>query len=183
MTNYLNDAESYAKDLTDAANAGDWERYRNIQAQLVVETNQALAAQTVQAERGKAAIIDELEETHRGFKAFYGSDSYQQVLADHPRLAEAISTASENTAFQTDYLQDYLLLALDCAMAKGSYLQPQQQSRQQTTPLRSETTSVGLTEQAIFSATQESKQVDLSSKNRRALIQQLEESGAADIEF
>jgi hypothetical protein len=185
MTNYLNNAESYAKDLTDAANVGDWERYRNIQAQLVVETTQAISAEAAQAERGKQAALDAMEQDHTGFQKFYASEAYSAALDSHPKLKEAINLAEQNASL-SESLPSLYPVVLDVAVARSSRQQQPsrpQQARQQTTPLRSETASAGLTEQQIFSATQESKNVDLSAKNRHALIQQLEESGVADLEF
>jgi hypothetical protein len=122
MTNYLNDAEAYARDLTDAANAGDWERYRNIQAQLVVETNQAISTQAAEAERGKQAGLNKMEQDHEGFQKFFASEAYSAALDSHPKIKEAIQLAEQNASL-SESLPSLYEVVLDVAVARGSQQQ------------------------------------------------------------
>jgi hypothetical protein len=151
-------------------------------ADVAAQATRNTLQQAIASNEGRLRIISELEQSCPGFKDFYGSEDCKQVMAAHPTLAQAILTAEASApAVQEEYLPDLYSATWD--MARGKGFKPQQQTAPPSpAPLRSETISA-LTEQAIFKATQESKQIDLSSKNRRALIQQLEESGVADIEF
>jgi hypothetical protein len=182
MKNYFDNPTQYAFDLTEAARSEDWERYKNIQAQLSAETTLRVLDSAKAAERGKQAAIAEVAKSNPGFDGFHNSPAYKDVLADHPTLAEAISTAEDNPAYQTDYLPDLYLMALDCAVGKGAQPQAQPQ-RPQFQPLRSELTPSAFTEETFFEATQLSKKADLSSDKRKALIAALEARGILDTQF
>jgi len=180
MNNYLNSPRQYAFDLTEAANAEDWERYKNVQAELAAETTLQVLNSAKAAEQGKKAAVLAVSETIPGFDRLYGSEEWTEALKSRPKLAEAIESAESTLGLQ-DNLQDFYRVGFDVYLARQA--RQGQSPQRQPQRLRTENTPSGLTEQEIFSGTEQSKRVDLSSKNRRALIEQLESSGVADVEF
>ena len=171
MTSYLNDSASYARDLTDAAEAGDWERYRNIQAQLAAETTSAMLNQAVnqaaQAEAGKKAAIATVSKDVPGFKEdFYGSSEYQRILTENATLGEAVLFAEQNLPLQHKLPELYrLVFRLNVAdQLKGS---PQEQQSPQQPPLHA----------ATYDGADERLS---SSESRKKVIAELESKGIAD---
>jgi hypothetical protein len=178
---YINDATRYASDLTEAAQAGDWETYRNVQAELAAETTLQVLSGAAQAEQGRQAAMEEVSRTYPHFEVFRETDSYREILNEHKALARAIAMAESNVSVQQDLPELYKLVA-DCAKADQAY-DPGYRHAPHLQEIRGEFTPGSLAEENVFRATQEAKRADLSSRNRKALIAELEASGAADLEF
>jgi len=178
---YLNDATQYAADLTDAARAEDWEMYKNVHAELAAETTLQMLSGAAQAEQGRRAAMEEVSRTYPDFEEFRETDAYRQILSEHKALANAIAMAEGNVSVQQDLPELYKLVA-DCARADQAN-DPQYRLAPHPQGTRREFTPSSLAEENIFRATQEAKRADLSPRNRKALIAELESKGAADLEF
>ncbi len=161
--NYLNDATRYATDLTEAAEAGDLERYRNINATLAAETTSAMLSHLAEAERGKLDAIAGVQ----GFKEFHGSSDYQRILTENTTLGEAVLIAEQTPALQ-DKLPEFYRIILNLYRA-DQVQQTQTQTAPQWTapPLHAETYD-GADERLA------------SSDGRRKIIGELEAKGIAD---
>jgi hypothetical protein len=103
---YLNDASQYAFDLTAAAEAGDWERYRNTQAQLSAETTQALITRAIVTEKRRDETVREMDSKHPGFSRALRSNQ-KNLQEQRPTLAQAISVAEQDPQLQENLLQLY----------------------------------------------------------------------------
>jgi len=162
MKSYLQDSDSYAKDLTAAAELEDWNLYRDIQAQLAAETTAAMLTQVAQVERGKRDAIAAVP----GLKEFHGSPEYERILAENETLGEAVLIAEANSSLQHK-LPSLYKIVLNLYRADQT---TQRQTATQTAP-----------HQPVHSATYDGPDERLaSSESRRKVITELEAAGLAD---
>jgi chromosome segregation ATPase len=95
---YLKNPRQYVEDLSNAAEAEDWETYQRVQSQLAVESTLSALQQVQQAaqaaENNRKKALREAEVRHPGFSEKL--DREKSILEKkRPKLAEAISMAEQ----------------------------------------------------------------------------------------
>lgn len=161
------DAEFYAQELTKAAEAGQWERYKQIQQALAAETTAAMMQPYAPAIQKllQAQGLEEAERNMPGFKAFRNSPDFQRTLEARPALKRALEAVETDLAFSDDKQELYKLsYDLHQASQQGSTPQQWTQSPGETRPGQATP--------------------DLStSEKRRRYIQELETRGIKDTDL
>lgn len=110
---YLRDSRRYAEDLTRAADlgqkTGNWDNYRNVQAQLQFEvTQQAVGPyMPVVQNVGRQQAMDDVSRSIPEFRNFYGSEAYNKVLESRPKLAGFIAHAETQPTLQEELKELY----------------------------------------------------------------------------
>lgn len=190
---YLRDPKRYAEDLTKAAEygqqTGDWTKYANITDQRTAEVVTSMVGpymgvvQTV----GKQQALDEIGRANPEFKNFYGSDSYQKVLEERPKLANYIQQLEGNPTAQED-LREMYQSVWDHAQAK----KVPELVKQASTPPQNPTPRMPMQPTSRPSlrvpdrsmTTVPTNKPSLSTpEGRRRIIEEAEAKGLADVQF
>jgi hypothetical protein len=138
------------------------------------QTTIATLQQAAQANEARLRVVRELEAKHPGFEAFYNSPAFAETLAARPKLGQAVLMAESDPTFIESHLPD--LYSVLFHVYVGRQVQQGQQPRAiQQHPQSTQSES-------SFAATEQSKQQDIS-RNRRALIEELESKGIWDVDF
>lgn len=93
-TNYLQDNETYFKDLSKAVETKDQARYMEVQRKFVFDSLAPLAPTLTSLMKEQAANVVESEV--KGFRQFVTSEDYTKTLDSFPLLKEAIRVAESN---------------------------------------------------------------------------------------
>lgn len=191
---YLKDSRRYAEDLTKAADigqrTGNWDAYRNVQAQLQFETVQQAVGpyMPVVQNVGRQQALDDVSRSIPEFRKFYGSDEYQKVLESRPKLASFIQVAETQPTLQEELRELYRGVWDSAQAAKLPELVKQNQTpsnpppapRMPIAPVSRPSLNVPDQGRTGGPAIKPGLQ---DSKSRQALIQQLREKGVEDFIF
>jgi hypothetical protein len=137
---YLQDSRRYAEDLTKAADmgqkTGNWDAYRNVQAQLQFETIQSTVGpyMPVVQNVGRQQAMDEVSRSIPEFRQFYGSSEYQKVLESRPKLAGFIQQAETQPTLQEELKELYMSVYDSAQASKLPSLVKQNQAPSNPTP-------------------------------------------------
>lgn len=191
---YLRDSRRYAEDLTKAADVGqktgNWDAYRNVQAQLQFEvTQQAVGPyMPVVQNVGRQQAMDEVSRSVPEFRNFYGSDAYNKVLESRPKLASFIQLAETQPTLQEELKELYHSVYDSAQAAKLPELVKQHQTPSNPTPTPRmpiapvSRPSLNVPDQGRTS-TPAPKPGLQTSAQRQALIKQLQDKGVEDFVF
>jgi hypothetical protein len=144
----------------------DFETVAAIARSTTLDTIQAAIA----ANEGRLRAVTEMGPA---FEQFYNSPHYQEAMREHPRLAEAVVMAESQPELHESHLRDLYSVVWDVAVAKGQAQQGPQYPRRPQAEAEAKSS---------FAATEQSKRDDLT-RNRRALIEELESKGIQDVDF
>jgi hypothetical protein len=191
---YLRDSRRYAEDLTKAADAGqktgNWDAYRNVQAQLQFEvTQQAVGPyMPVVQNVGRQQAMDEVSRSVPEFRKFYGSEEYNKVLESRPKLAGFIQLAETQPTLQEELKELYHSVYDSAQAAKLPELVKQNQPPSNPTPAPRmpiapmTRPSLNVPDQGR-TPSQTPKPGLQTSAQRQALIEQLKQRGVEDFVF
>lgn len=193
---YLKDSHRYVEDLRKAADLGEktgnWDPYRNIQAQLQFEVVQSTVGpyMPVVQNVGRQQALDDISRNTPEFRTFYNSDTYHKVLESRPKLAGLIQYAESQPTLQEE-LRELYQSVWDAAQAsKLPELVKQQTTatqHPQTPQPRMPITSVA--RPSLQVPDQNRHVVEAPKPNlqtpagRRAIIEEAERRGIADMQF
>jgi hypothetical protein len=111
---YNEKPEAYFEDLKNAVTRNDPNAYREAQQRLIMDTL-APVAPLIQS-FAKQQALEKMSNDIKDFRPFYGSDQYNAVLKENPKLAQAIEMAESNVGLSQDLPDLYKL-----AYAYGQY--------------------------------------------------------------
>jgi hypothetical protein len=191
---YLQDEARFAQDLTQAAELGqktnDWKAYRNVQAQLAYEVVQSAVGAYIPVVQkvGKQEAIEAVAKELPEFRNFYGSQEYQKVLEQRPKLAGYIKTLEGNATMQEDLAEQYRdvwnehqVKKLAELASKPVAVVPNPTPR---TPLKNRTPDFRQEPNDGMRRQQPASKPTLATaEGRKALIEELEKRGLADVSF
>lgn len=191
---YLQDKRRFAQDLTKAAEFGqtqdNWDTYGNVLGQYIYEVVQSAVGpyMPVVQNVGKQQALDDVSRGNPEFRNFYGSQEYQKVLEERPKLANFIQIAESQPTLQEE-LKEFYQSTWDHAQARRMpELVKQHQSTPNPTPRMpvQQVTRAPLTEpnDGMRRAAQPTGRPSLATPaGRKAIIEEAEAKGLADIQF
>jgi hypothetical protein len=189
---YLEDRRRFAQDLTKAAEVGqsqdNWDPYGNVLGQYVYEIVQSAVGpyMPVVQNVGKQQAIEDITRDNPEFRKFYGSEEYQKVLEERPKLATYIQTLEGNPTMQEDLREMYISAWEHAQARKVPELVKQHQNPPTPTPrMPSQPVSrpsVQVPDQNRVAA-QPNRPSLATSAGRRAIIEDAEAKGVADLQF
>lgn len=189
---YLRDSGRYAEDLQKAAElgqkTGNWDAYRNVQAQLQYEVVQGAVGpyMPVVQNVGRQQAINDVIRTNPDFRTFYASEEYQKVLEARPKLASFIQYAEQQPTMQEELKELYQSVWDARQAAKLPELVKQHQTPQNPTPRMPQQS---IARPSLQVPDQQRAQVrpntpDFgSSAGRQAIINDLRQKGIEDFVF
>jgi len=192
---YLQDDVRFAQDLTQAADmgqkTGDWKAYRNTMGQFVYEVVQSAVGpyMPVVQNVGKQQALESVSKEVPDFRNFYGSQDYQKVLEQRPKLAGYIKTLEGNPTMQEDLAEQYRDVWNEHQVHKLAELAskptPQTPNPTPRTPLQSRSTPDFKQEpnDGMRRTQPQSKPTLATKEGRKLLIEEMERKGLADIPF
>lgn len=192
---YLQNSRRYAEDLQQAAEmgqkTGDWDSYRNVQAQLQYEVVQSAVGpyMPVVQNVGKQQALESVSKEVPDFRNFYGSTDYQKVLEQRPKLAGYIQTLEGNATMQEDLAEQYRDVWNEYQVKKLAELAskptPVTQNPTPRTPLQPRTSDFRQEPNDGMRRNQSkgAKPSLATPEGRRLLIEELERKGLADVGF
>lgn len=192
---YLQDDVRFAQDLTQAAEMGqktnDWKAYRNTLGQFVYEVVQSAVGpyMPVVQNVGKQQALENVSKDIPDFRNFYGTKEYQEVLERRPRLASYIQTLEGNPTMQEDLAEqfrdvwnDHQVKRLVELAAKPAPVSQNPTPRMPMQPTRTSDfkhePNDGMRHQRPAS-----KPSLATPEGRKAIIEDLERRGLADVHF
>jgi hypothetical protein len=191
---YLQDEARFAQDLTQAAELGqktnDWKDYRNVQAQLAYEVVQSAVGAYIPVVQkvGRQEAMEQVAKDIPEFRNFYGSQEYQKVLEQRPKLAGYIKTLEGNATMQEDLAEQYLD-AWNTHQVKrlaelASKPTPAPQNPTPRTPLQPRTSDFKQEpNDGMRRNNAPAKPTMATAAGRKAIIEALEQKGVADVNF
>jgi len=191
---YMRDSRRYAEDLKKAADMGEktgnWDAYRNVQAQLQFETVQAAVGpyMPVVQNVGRQQALDEVSRSIPEFRKFYGSEEYNKVLESRPKLASFIQVAETTPTLQEELRELYHSMWDSNQAAKLPELVKQHQTPSNPTPAPRmpiapvSRPSLNVPDQGRTVAPAQKPGLSTSAQ-RQALIEQLRQKGVEDMIF
>lgn len=192
---YLKDPTRFAQDLTQAADYGqksnDWSKYANVWDQRIYEVVQAAVGpyMPVVQNVGKQQALEAVSREIPDFRNFYGTKDYQEVLEKRPKLASYIQTLEGNPTMQEDLAEQYHAVWNDHQVRKLAELAtkpvpvspnptPRMPVQSLRTPDFKHEPNDGMRRQ------QPAVPRTLATpEGRKALIEELERKGLADVHF
>lgn len=189
---YLQDSRRYAEDLQKASEfgqqTGNWDSYRNVQAQLQFEVTQAAVGpyMPVVQNVGRQQAINDVIRTNPDFRTFYASEEYQKVLEARPKLASFIQYAEQQPTMQEELKELYQSVWDARQAAKLPELVKQHQTPQNPTPRMPQQS---IARPSLQVPDQQRAQVRPStpdfgsSAGRQAIINDLKQKGIEDFIF
>lgn len=191
---YLQDEARYAQDLTQAADLGqktnDWKPYRNVMAQLAYEVVQSAVGPYIPVVQkvGRQEAMEHVAKDVPEFREFYGSQDYQKVLEQRPKLAGYIKTLEGNATMQEDLAEQYLDAWNSHQVQRLAKLAstpaPAPQNPTPRTPLQPRTSDFKQEPNDGMRRNQaQAKPTMATAAGRKAIIEALEQKGLADIPF
>jgi len=192
---YLQDDVRFAQDLTQAAEVGqktnDWKAYRNTLGQLMYEVVQSAVGPYIPVVQkvGRQEALEAVARDIPEFRNFYGTKEYQEVLEKRPKLASYIQTLEGNPTMQEDLAEQFRdvwnehqvkkLVALAAHPAPVSQNPtPRMPIQPQRTPDFKHEPNDGMRRQ-----TPVAKPTLATPEGRKAIIEELERRGLADVNF
>lgn len=192
---YLQDETRFAQDLTQAADVGqktgDWKPYRNTFGQFVYEVVQSAVGPYIPVVQkvGKQEALEAVAKDAPEFRNFYGSKEYQEVLERRPKLAGYIQTLEGNPTMQEDLAEQYRDVWNEHQVRRLAELAtkpaPASQNPTPRMPTQSQRT-VDFKQEPNdgMRRTQPANKPSLATPaGRKALIEELERKGLADVNF
>lgn len=189
---YLQDRRRFAQDLTKAAERGqqadDWDPYGNVLGQYVYEIVQSAVGpyMPVVQNVGKQQAMAEVAKANPAFREFYDSPEYHKVLEERPKLANFIQFAESQPTLQEE-LKELYESAYDHAQArKLPELVKQHQNpvnptpRMPSQPVSRPALHVPDRGQTVAQAAKPSLS---TPEGRKAIIEEAERRGLADVQF
>lgn len=190
---YLRDSRRYAEDLTKAADlgqkTGNWDSYRNVQAQLQFEvTQQAVGPyMPVVQNVGRQQAMDDVSRSIPEFRNFYGSEAYNKVLESRPKLAGFIAHAETQPTLQEELKELYQSVYDSAQAMKLPELVKQNQPSTPTPAPRMPISQVSRPSLQVPDQNRGNspaiKPGLQTSASRQALIEQLKQKGVEDFIF
>src|SRR6267378_1253008 len=192
---YLQDDVRFAQDLTQAAETGqktnDWKPYRNTLGQFVYEVVQSAVGpyMPVVQNVGKQQALETVSRDVPEFRSFYGTKEYQEVLERRPKLAGYIKTLEDNPTMQEDLAEQFKDVWNDHQVRKLVELasKPAPVSQNPTPRMPIQTTRTPDFKQepndGMRRQTPVAKPTLATAEGRKALIEELERRGLADVHF
>jgi len=191
---YLQDRRRFAQDLTKAAELGQkedqWDPYGNVLGQYVYEIVQSAVGpyMPVVQNVGKQQALENVSKDVPDFRNFYGSQEYQKVLEQRPKLAGYIKTLEGNPTMQEDLAEQYRDVWNEHQVKKLAELAsrptPVAQNPTPRTPLQPRTSDFKQEPNDGMRRNQPQTKPTLATKEgRRMLIEELEKRGLADVNF
>jgi len=192
---YLQDRRRFAQDLTKAAELGQkedqWDPYGNVLGQYVYEIVQSAVGPYIPVVQkvGKQEALEAVAKDAPEFRNFYGSQEYQKVLEQRPKLAGYIRTLEGNATMQEDLAEQYRDVWNEFQVHKLTELAskpvPAPQNPTPRTPLQSRSTPDFKQEpnDGMRRNQTQSKPTLATKEGRRLLIEELEKRGLADVNF
>lgn len=191
---YLQDRRRFAQDLTKAAELGQkedqWDPYGNVLGQYVYEIVQSAVGpyMPVVQNVGKQQALESVSKEVPDFRNFYGTPDYQKVLEQRPKLAGYIKTLEGNPTMQEDLAEQYRDVWNEHQVHKLAELAskpaPAPQNPTPRTPLQSRTSDFRQEPNDGMRRSQVQAKPTLATKEgRKALIEELERRGLADVNF
>lgn len=104
---YTQDRNRYFRDLVEAAQKNDPERYFEAQQKLVLDILAPYAPSMSQLARNQA--LESVAAEIKDFREFSGGEGYKKVLEETPVLRQAIEQAEQNPAYQGQLTELYRL--------------------------------------------------------------------------
>lgn len=192
---YLQDDVRFAQDLTQAAETGqktnDWKPYRNTLGQFVYEIVQSAVGPYIPVVQkvGRQEALESVAKDVPEFRNFYGSKDYQEVLERRPKLAGYVHTLEGNPTMQEDLAEQYKAVWNEFQVRKLAELAtkplpvpqnitPRMPTQATRTPDFKHEPNDGMRRQAPVA-----KPTLATAEGRKALIEELERRGLADINF
>jgi hypothetical protein len=192
---YLQDDVRFAQDLTQAAETGqktnDWKPYRNTLGQFVYEVVQSAVGPYIPVVQkvGKQEALEAVAKDVPEFRNFYGTKEYQEVLEHRPKLAGYIKTLEGNATMQEDLAEQYRDVWNEHQVKKlaelAAHPAPVSQNPTPRMPVQATRTpdfkhepndGMRHTKPAL-------KPTLATAEGRKALIEELERRGLADVQF
>ena len=191
---YLQDDVRFAQDLTQAAEMGqktnDWKAYRNTLGQLMYEVVQSAVGPYIPVVQkvGKQEAMEDVSRDTPEFRNFYGTKEYQEVLERRPKLAGYIRTLEGNPTMQEDLVEQYRAVWNEHQVRKLAELaskppvpqnpSPRMPTQSSRTPDFKQEPNDGMRRQ-----TPVNKPSLATPAGRKALIEEMERRGLADVNF
>lgn len=192
---YLQDDVRFAQDLTQAAEVGqktnDWKAYRNTLGQLMYEVVQSAVGPYIPVVQkvGRQEALESVARDIPEFRNFYGTKEYQEVLEKRPKLASYIQTLEGNPTMQEDLAEQFRDVWNEHQVKKLAELaaHPAPVSQNPTprmpipvsrTPDFKHEPNDGMRRQAPAA-----KPSLATPEGRKAIIEELERRGLADVNF
>lgn len=192
---YLQDRRRFAQDLTKAAELGQkedqWDPYGNVLGQYVYEIVQSAVGPYIPVVQkvGRQEALEAVAKNVPEFRDFYGSQAYQKVLEQRPKLAGYIKNLEGNATMQEDLAEQYLDVWNDHQVHRLAELAsrpaPAPQNPTPRTPLQPRTQMEFKQEpnDGMRRNQAPTKPSMATAAGRKAIIEALEQKGLADIPF
>lgn len=188
---YLQESRKFAEDLTKAAELGqrddNWDPYRNTLGQFVYEIVQSAVGpyMPVVQNVGKQQALESVSKEVPEFRKFYGSEEYLKVLEERPKLASYIQNLEGNPTMQEDLAEVYRMTWDHSQVRKLPELVKQHQEPPKPTPRMPQQVvsrpSLNVPDQGRTITP--SKPSLSTPEGRRAIIEEAERRGLADVQF
>jgi hypothetical protein len=189
---YLQDRRRFAQDLTKAAELGQrddsWDPYGNVLGQYIYEIVQSAVGpyMPVVQSVGKQQALAEVAKGNPAFQDFYNSPEYHKVLEERPKLAQYIQQLEGSPTAQED-LREMYQSAWDHAQAKKlpELARQHQQTPNPTPRMPSQVVSRPSLQVPDRGQTvaREAKPSLSTPEGRKAIIEEAERRGLADVQF
>jgi len=192
---YLQDDVRFAQDLTNAAETGqktnDWKPYRNTLGQFVYEIVQSAVGPYIPVVQkvGRQEALEAVARDIPEFRNFYGTKEYQEVLERRPKLASYIQTLEGNPTMQEDLAEQFKDVWNEHQVRKLAELasKPAPVSQNPTPRMPIQTTRTPdfkhEPNDGMRHAKPAQKPTLATAEGRKALIEELERRGLADVHF
>ena len=192
---YLQDRRRFAQDLTKAAELGQkedqWDPYGNVLGQYVYEIVQSAVGpyMPVVQNVGKQQALESVSKEVPDFRNFYGTAEYQKVLEQRPKLAGYIKSLEGNPTLQEDLAEQYRDVWNEHQVKKLAELaaHPAPVTQNPTPRMPIQTTRTPDFKHEPNDGMRRQQQVQkptlATTEGRKALIEELERRGLADVGF
>jgi len=179
--NYLEDKDTYFKDLSSAVEAKDPEKYMEVQSKFVMDTLAPLAPTMSAFVRSQA--IESVEQEIPDFRKFTQSEDYGKTLESYPLLKQAIGAAESNPQLGAQLSEFYKLAYHVHNGVRLPEIVQQTKNGGVAQNTRPTVTSTTVQPPASSQGSVVSKPTLETKEGRKALIEQQERLGIQDLRF